>query len=138
MHLVETSLAPINPHIGPLANNGGPTKTIALLSGSPAINAGNSALAEAYGITTDQHGAPRFPPGGDGMVDIGAYEVDTLRAHAKGEHRSTPLTIHADRSLTENFHYPPVLQSAKVIRIAILRSCGLRRPDRSASKFQTD
>ena len=78
--LVGTSLSPINPLIGPLANNGGPTKTIALLSGSPAINAGNSSLALSFGITTDQRGAPRFPPGGDGMVDIGAYEVDTAFA----------------------------------------------------------
>jgi parallel beta-helix repeat protein/predicted outer membrane repeat protein len=78
--LVGTSLAPINPHIGALANNGGPTKTIALLSGSPAINAGNSSLALSLGITTDQRGAPRFAPGGDGMVDIGAYEVDAAFA----------------------------------------------------------
>ena len=40
-----------------------------------AINGGNAGLDEAFGITTDQRGAPRFPPGGDGMVDIGAYEV---------------------------------------------------------------
>ncbi len=78
--LVGTSLSPINPHIGPLANNGGPTKTIALLSGSPAINAGNSSLAPAFGITTDQRGEPRFAPGGDSMVDIGADEVDSVFA----------------------------------------------------------
>ncbi|HUE14181.1 MAG TPA: choice-of-anchor Q domain-containing protein, partial [Planctomycetaceae bacterium] len=78
--LVGTSLSPINPHIGPLANNGGPTKTIALLSGSPAINAGSSSLALEFGITTDQRGEPRFAPGGDSMVDIGAYEVDSVFA----------------------------------------------------------
>ncbi len=78
--LVGTSLSPINPHIGPLANNGGHTKTIALLSGSPTINAGNSSLAPAFGITTDQRGEPRFAPGGDSMVDIGADQVDSVFA----------------------------------------------------------
>ena len=34
-----------NPQIGPLADNGGPTKTMALLSNSPAIDAGNDANA---------------------------------------------------------------------------------------------
>ncbi len=34
-----------NPGLGALGNNGGPTQTIALLAGSPAIDAGNNALA---------------------------------------------------------------------------------------------
>ena len=34
-----------NPGLGALANNGGPTETIALLAGSPAIGAGSNALA---------------------------------------------------------------------------------------------
>jgi hypothetical protein len=33
----------VNPLLGPLANNGGPTATAALLAGSPAIEAGNNA-----------------------------------------------------------------------------------------------
>ncbi len=36
--------APLNPQLAPLANNGGPTRTVALLPSSPAINAGNPAL----------------------------------------------------------------------------------------------
>src|SRR5207237_3841361 len=40
-----------NPMLGALADNGGPTKTRALLSGSPAIDAGN-----ANGFATDQRG----------------------------------------------------------------------------------
>jgi CSLREA domain-containing protein len=58
-----------NPLIGPLANNGGPTQTHALLVGSPAINAGNTAL------TTDQRGIARPQGGAD---DIGAYEDTTF------------------------------------------------------------
>ena len=56
-----------NPLLGTLANNGGPTFTMALLPGSPAINAGASTGAPA----SDQRGElrPQF-----GAVDIGAYE----------------------------------------------------------------
>lgn len=56
-----------DPLLGPLADNGGPTETRALLAGSPAINAGNAAACPA----TDQRGVGR--PQGSGC-DIGAYE----------------------------------------------------------------
>lgn len=65
------SLNNTNPLLGPLANNGGPTLTMALLPGSPAINAGDNALIPG-GITTDQRGFPRVQ---NGTVDIGAVEV---------------------------------------------------------------
>lgn len=63
-----------DPLLGPLADNGGPTKTHALLPGSPAIDAGNSS-----GLYTDQRGykrpinIPGIPNVSDG-ADIGAYE----------------------------------------------------------------
>jgi len=63
--IVGTIAAPINPLLGPLANNGGSTQTMALLPGSPAINAGTSTGAPA----TDQRGVSRV-----GAVDIGAFE----------------------------------------------------------------
>src|SRR5208337_2094148 len=48
-HLAPSNLigttADINPMLGSLANNGGPTNTMALLPGSPAIDAGSNALA---------------------------------------------------------------------------------------------
>ncbi len=56
-----------DPKLGPLANNGGPTQTQALLPGSPAIDAGTATGAP----TTDQRGVSR-PKGGG--VDIGAFE----------------------------------------------------------------
>lgn len=56
-----------DPNLGTLANNGGPTQTMALLYPSPAINAGDSATCE----TTDQRGVSR--PQGSGC-DIGAFE----------------------------------------------------------------
>lgn len=65
-----------SPMLGPLANNGGPTRTHALLPGSPAINAGNNCVLTANGcgdgnpvLTTDQRGFTRI-----GTVDIGAFE----------------------------------------------------------------
>jgi predicted outer membrane repeat protein len=62
--------------LGPLANNGGPTKTHALLSGSPAIDFGNPDGCPA----TDQRGVTR-PQDGDGnppaSCDIGAFEAAT-------------------------------------------------------------
>ena len=61
------SLNNTDPKLGPLANNGGPTLTMALLAGSPAIDAGDSAAAPA----TDQRGFPR--PAGL-AADIGAFE----------------------------------------------------------------
>ncbi len=56
-----------------LADNGGPTQTIALLPGSPAVDAGSNALANQYSLTTDQRGAG-FPRTVNGTVDIGAFE----------------------------------------------------------------
>lgn len=54
--------------LGPLADNGGPTRTHLLLSGSPAINAADSAVCPA----TDQRGVSR--PQGSGC-DVGSVEV---------------------------------------------------------------
>ena len=50
----------------PLGSYGGPTQTVALLPGSPAIGAGSS----AYGPTTDQRGVAR-----GASVDIGAFQT---------------------------------------------------------------
>jgi len=60
---------PIEPQLGPLDDNGGPTLTHALLSGSPAIDAGNNAYATDF----DQRG-PGFPRIVNGIIDIGAFE----------------------------------------------------------------
>jgi parallel beta-helix repeat protein/predicted outer membrane repeat protein len=56
-----------NPQLGGLANNGGPTQTMALGAGSPAINRG----MVGTGVPgADQRGVPRVD-----HVDIGAYQV---------------------------------------------------------------
>lgn len=63
----RTSFVNTDPRLGPLTDNGGPTWTMALLPGSPAIDAANTAAAPQI----DQRGFPR-PVGG--AADIGAYE----------------------------------------------------------------
>jgi hypothetical protein len=73
-----TTNSPLNPLLGTFQDNGGATLTLALQSGSPAIDQGNGS-----GVLTDQRGAPRpvatssvgsIPFGGD-RSDIGAYEL---------------------------------------------------------------
>ncbi len=74
-NLIGMAGAAIDPLLGALANNGGPTQTMALLAGSPALAAGaifNDASRNP--ITTDQRGAPRVAGG----VDIGAYQSPTV------------------------------------------------------------
>ncbi len=63
-----------DPKLGPLASNGGPTQTHALLPGSPAIDAGTNTGCPA----TDQRGVARPQDGnldGSPTCDIGAYEA---------------------------------------------------------------
>jgi hypothetical protein len=63
-----TDVTSVDPRIGPLAANGGPTLTRALQPGSLAIDAGTSA-----GLATDQRGVAR--PQGPAS-DIGAFEAE--------------------------------------------------------------
>ena len=65
---VGTDLLNVDPMLGPLQDNGGPTMTMALLPGSPAIDAG----VPVAGITTDQRGISRTAYG---PPDIGAFEA---------------------------------------------------------------
>ncbi len=59
----------IDPRLAPLDDNGGPTPTMALLPGSPAINMGSNPT----GLTYDQRG-DGFPRTVGFATDIGAYE----------------------------------------------------------------
>lgn len=73
-----------DPLLGPLADNGGPTRTHLPLSGSPAIDQGSSDGLATLGIATDQRGLARTVDDpaianaafGDG-TDIGAVEAAT-------------------------------------------------------------
>jgi len=75
LNLIETSEGctgveiSADPNLGPLQDNGGPTPTHALQTGSPAVDAGfNRCLA------TDQRGVGR--PQGP-RCDTGAFELET-------------------------------------------------------------
>ena len=66
-----------HPKLGTLGNYGGPTQTIPLLSGSPAIDAGNpSGCTDNQGhlLKTDQRGQPRPDKEDTVGCDMGAYE----------------------------------------------------------------
>lgn len=69
--IVGTSTNPIDPRLAALSFNGGPTATNALLSDSPAIDAGDPNLL-ATDPTTDQRGNPRVS---GARADIGAFEL---------------------------------------------------------------
>jgi len=66
-----------DPKLGGLQNNGGPTKTLASLPGSPAIDSGNpSGCTDGKGhlLKTDQRGQPRPDKEDESGCDRGAYE----------------------------------------------------------------
>jgi hypothetical protein len=84
-NLIGVGAFPVNPMLGPLADNGGPTKTHMLLAGSQAIDAGDLAALPGNGTvpTSDQRGAAFtrvYDGGGDASarIDIGAYEVQAV------------------------------------------------------------
>ena len=66
----------VSANLGVLADNGGPTRTHALLAGSPALNAGTPTGAPAV----DQRGLTR-----DAAPDIGAYEYKSSSFVSKNE-----------------------------------------------------
>jgi hypothetical protein len=71
--LLDTDQQGVNPMLGSLANNGGPTATLALLSGSPAIDGGDDSVLSDSVFTTDQRGTG-FARKVFTHVDIGAFE----------------------------------------------------------------
>ena len=94
-NLVGTTAEPLNPLLAPLGDYGGPSETMALLPGSPAIDAGSNALSvDASGnpLTTDQRGVG-FPRVVNGTVDIGAFESQgfTLTPVTGSTPQTTPV-----------------------------------------------
>jgi hypothetical protein len=83
----------VDPMLGALADNGGPTFTHALLGGSPAIDKGKNFTT----ATTDQRGFartsddPSIPnaTGGDG-TDIGAFELQAACPQGQGYWKNNP------------------------------------------------
>ena len=71
----QIGVTPAQLNLGVLQNNGGPTQTIALGTGSVAIDAGDDAiLVPPLSLTTDQRGTG-FPRKSGIHVDVGAFEL---------------------------------------------------------------
>jgi hypothetical protein len=92
-----------DPGLGTLANNGGPTQTIALLTGSPAIDAGSNALAvdptTGLPLLYDQRG-PGYARIVNGTVDIGAFEVQPTTQLVVTAQPPAAVTAGSDFGLT--------------------------------------
>ena len=71
------NLVGVDPMLGPLQNNGGPTFTRALMTGSPAINAGDPNFTPPPNYDQRGTGYPRVV---NGRIDIGAFEVQPAYA----------------------------------------------------------
>lgn len=69
--IIGSQASPVDAKLAPLADNGGPTQTRALMNNSPAIDAGTILGAPAK----DQRGVPRPQ---NGVADIGAFESKLL------------------------------------------------------------
>ena len=127
----------IDPLLRPLADYGGPTHTLGLAPGSPAINAGNpSAVAGAGGVPLyDQRGVP-FDRIIGGRIDIGAFEfrnppglilvVDTLVDESDGNYSIGDLSLReaiqlANLAPDENtIHFDPALTAGGPATIQLL------------------
>jgi len=92
--VIGTLGSPVAPLLAPLADNGGPAPTEALLSGSPALDAGDDSLSGS--AATDQRGYPRQA---GSHVDIGALEYQLpslplrIASFSQLQNRSVQLTF---------------------------------------------
>ena len=87
-----TIVTSTDPNLAALADNGGPTQTFALSTGSPTINVGNNAAAST--LTTDQRGTG-FGRVKNTTVDIGAFEFSGTT-----DTESPTLTVTPDGGVT--------------------------------------
>ena len=101
------NLFDIDPLLGPLADNGGPTETHALMSTSPAIDAGENEVA------VDEMGSPLiFDQRGIGFPRVENFTVDMGAFEAPSSGGNTPPVITSDGggatatvSIPENSNY---------------------------------
>jgi len=92
-----TPISTVDPKLEPLADNGGPTQTMSLNWGSPAIDSGDpSTCADAGTINNlDQRGFPRPVDAvndGNAVCDIGAYEIQMRYVRTTGNDTSNDCT----------------------------------------------
>ena len=92
----QTAIAVAQLNLGPLANNGGPTLTMALGLGSVAINHG---LADASLLPNDQRGAG-FARVIGAAADVGAFEIQNHAPVAKAKNVTVPAGSNCQASVT--------------------------------------
>ena len=123
---VGTPGTPIAPGLATIADNDGPTRTMALVAGSPAIDAGDPSGCTDFAqppavLTTDQRGSTR-PADGDGIgaaiCDIGAYELPGVPASTSTT--SSTLGVPSTTTTTSTLPPPPVCAGGVAIERAML------------------
>ncbi len=101
-----TDILDTPPLLGILQDNGGPMPTIELLSGSPAINAGNNAAANdplnGLPLMTDQRGFLRFFGSPFATVDIGSFEFGSAASWSSNTPSGSNVNVSVGPS-TVNF-----------------------------------
>ena len=106
---IGTPAAPIDPLLGPLADNGGPTLTHALQPGSPAINRGDPAAPPQ-----DQRGYGRL-----GVPDVGAFEFNGIPPTTLGNISTRAFVQTGDNVMIGGF----IVQGTEPKRV-IIRAIG--------------
>jgi Ca2+-binding RTX toxin-like protein len=101
----------VDPLLDPagLQDSGGPTQTIALMAGSPAINSGSNALAvdpAGAPLQFDQRGAG-YARVASGTVDVGAFEVQIVPDEPSEPGETETLNGLIDYILSTFNHVPP-------------------------------
>jgi len=104
--LTGSGASPLDPHLGPLADNGGPTWTMAPQPGSPALDA--VPLANCS-VRTDQRGQPRPDPLYNGACDIGAVEVPAVVPPATPTSTPTATPTNTPAPLPTSYVTPPFI-----------------------------
>jgi hypothetical protein len=106
---IGTPAAPIDPLLDPLADNGGPTLTHGLQSGSTAINRGDPAAPPQ-----DQRGYSRL-----GVPDVGAFEFDGIPPTILGNISTRAFVQTGDNVMIGGF----IVEGAQPKRV-IIRAIG--------------
>jgi len=100
-NFVGTLADPLDPLLGPLADNGGCVQTQALLPGSLALDAGDSSLS--LGLTTDARGDCFVRIDADTSIDIGAFEAQLSLASVLAPVNIVPAALQVELSNTIDF-----------------------------------
>jgi parallel beta-helix repeat protein len=101
--LVGTQTAPLDAGVGPLQDNGGPTMTHALLSGSKALRHGSPTC-----LATDQRRFGRL-----GLCDIGAYQLGGYRGVNKAA--GLPIDIISNTELTADLRQGVIIRTDNIV-----------------------